>query len=109
MRRPCLARCWVCLTVTVMGATPMLGVGCLQTHDERDALLDAALASPWDGGFVAAAITAAVNPDDDEDGDPDNALLQGVLDGMYEAIATVIRSQIAVRNPYGWSDLGRPR
>lgn len=120
MRRSLLGRCWLALMVTSMGSLPVLCGPCCswQTHDDRQAFLEAALSNPWaatpgspayPSSFLAGTISRSANPDTDNDGNPDNPILQSVLNSAFNTVATIIQSQIDVKNPWGWADLGRPR
>ena len=120
MRRLLSGRCWMALMIVSTGLLPAcLGPCCAwQTHGDRQALLETALSDPWDAApgsplyptsFIAGVISTQVNPDGDADGRPDDPILQSVLNTVFSTISTFIESQIDVRNPYGWADLGRPR
>jgi len=119
MRRFSFRRCCQLLMVALVGATPtVFASGCLQTHNERQAFLDAAWVAPWaavpgspayPGAFISGVLSRQINPDGDADGAPDDPALQQVLNTLWATVSTVIGSQIDVNNPYGWADLGRPR
>lgn len=112
MRRSALGRLWLVLMVASMGSLPAVCGPCCawETHDGRQALLEAGLSDPWDatpgsgalpGSFMAGTISQLVNPEGD-------TLFQSVLNTVFYSISTFIESQIDVKNPYGSGDLGRP-
>ncbi|MBN1341471.1 MAG: hypothetical protein JXQ73_02265 [Phycisphaerae bacterium] len=119
MRRLLSGRYWMVLMIASTGTLPVcVGPCCAwKTHDDRQALLETALSDPWNatpgstaipGSFISGWISTVVN-DQNGDGVPDATDLQRVLNTVFYSVSAFIESQIDVKNPYGWADLGRPR